>query len=254
MLLSRIRAYLQYRGLDPENQKRILFLEACFGTRLYEYSNYLKALRHRSRLIDSDYGLSDSYERLEFLGDAVLDLIITEILFERFPDKDEGFMTQLRSKLVKGDALAGYSKEMNLPEIIELGDRAKGQGIEFSTSILADIFEALVGALYKDRGYATTRQFVEGMLDSYLNMQDLANLEDNYKSILMEYAQARKMRVPVYRVVAEHGPAHNRYYDVEVYVGDLKAGEGSGRSKKLAEQEAAKMAITMFNTNIDSTS
>jgi ribonuclease-3 len=135
-----------------------------------------------------------------------------------------------------------------------LGDRAKGQGIEFSTSILADIFEALVGALYKDRGYATTRQFVEGMLDSYLNMQELANLEDNYKSILMEYAQARKMRVPVYRVVAEHGPAHNRYYDVEVYVGDTKAGEGSGRSKKLAEQEAAKMAFMTFNTNTDTTS
>jgi len=254
MFLSRIRAYLQFRGLDPENQKRILFLESCFNTKLYEYSNYLKALRHRSRLVDSDYGLSDSYERLEFLGDAVLDLIITEILFERFPDKDEGFMTQLRSKLVKGDALAGYSKEMNLPEIIELGDRAKGQGIEFSTSILADIFEALIGALYKDRGYATTRKFVEGMLDSYLNMQELANLEDNYKSILMEYAQARKMRVPVYRVVAEHGPAHNRHYDVEVFVGDLKAGEGSGRSKKLAEQEAAKAAFAMLNANPDALS
>jgi ribonuclease-3 len=193
-------------------------------------------------LIDTDLNDSDSYERLEFLGDSVLDLIITEILFERFSEKDEGFMTQMRSKLVKGDALASYSRQLGLPNVVELGERAKGQGIENSTSILGDVFEALIGALYKDRGYAATRRFIERVLDNHLDIKEIAAMDDNYKSILMEYAQARRMKIPIYRVIQEDGPAHNRTFVVEVLVGDQKAGEGSGKSKKIAEQEAAKVA------------
>src|SRR5690606_29267001 len=146
----------------------------------------------------------------------VLDLIITEILFERFPNKDEGFMTQLRSKLVKGDSLAGYSMQLGLPEVIEIGDRAKGQGIEYSSSVLADIFEALLGALYRDRGYREARRFIERLLDTHMNIHEVARQDDNYKSLLMEYAQAKRMRIPVYRVVLENGPAHNRTFEVEV--------------------------------------
>lgn len=240
MLLNWIRAYWNKRGLDPTSRTRIKHLEACFNATILRPENYLKALRHRSKLIDSDFSDSDSYERLEFLGDSVLDLIITEILFERFTSKDEGFMTQLRSKLVKGDALAGYSRQLGLPAIIELGERAKGQGIEFNNSILSDIFEAIIGALYKDRGYWITRKFVEGVLNNHLDIEKIAQLDDNYKSILMEYAQARRMKIPVYRVVAESGPAHDRVFVVEVWIGDLRLGEGSGKSKKIAEQKAAK--------------
>jgi ribonuclease III len=240
MMLTWIRAYWYKRGLDPASRFRIHHLESCFGALIIRPDNYLKALRHRSKLIDSDFLDSDSYERLEFLGDSVLDLVITEILFERFTTKDEGFMTQLRSKLVKGDALAGYSRQLGLPSIIELGDRAKGQGIEYNNSILSDIFEAIIGALYKDRGYQVTRSFVERVLNTHLDIDKIAQLDDNYKSILMEYAQARRMKVPVYRVVGETGPAHDRMFIVEVWVGDLRLGEGSGKSKKIAEQEAAK--------------
>jgi len=240
MVFERIRAYWLKRGLDPASKTRIFHLESCFGAFIIRPDNYLKALRHRSKLIDSDYTDSDSYERLEFLGDSVLDLVITEILFERFSTKDEGFMTQLRSKLVKGDALAGYSRQLELTKIIELGDRAKGQGIEFNNSILSDIFEAIIGALYKDRGYKITRAFVERVLNSHHDIEKLAQFDDNYKSILMEYAQARRMKVPVYRVVNETGPAHDRMFIVEVWVGDLRLGEGTGKSKKIAEQEAAK--------------
>jgi len=243
MMIDRIRAWWLQRGLEAEDRDRIAFLRKCFGEYVIEPQNYLKALRHRSKLIDTDLNDSDSYERLEFLGDSVLDLIITEILFERFTEKDEGFMTQMRSKLVKGDALAGYSRQLGLPKVVELGERARGQGIENSTSILGDIFEALIGALYKDRGYAATRRFIEGVLDNHLDFGEIAAMDDNYKSILMEYAQAKKMKIPVYRVIQEDGPAHNRTFVVEVLVGDQKAGEGSGKSKKIAEQEAARIAF-----------
>ncbi len=241
-MLEWFRAWWLQRGLEPEDRSRISYLTKCFGERVVDPANYLKALRHRSRLIDNDLNDSDSYERLEFLGDSVLDLIITEVLFERFTDKDEGFMTQMRSKLVKGDALAGYSRQLGLPKVVELGERAKGQGIEYSTSILGDIFEALVGALYKDRGYAATRRFIERLLDTHLDIKEVAAYDDNFKSILMEFAQARRMRIPVYKVIQEDGPAHNRTFVVEVLVDDQKAGEGSGKSKKIAEQEAAKAA------------
>lgn len=241
MLINWIRAYWNKRGLDPTSRMRIKHLERCLNAIIIRPDNYLKALRHRSKLIDSDYVDTDSYERLEFLGDSVLDLVITEVLFERFTSKDEGFMTQLRSKLVKGDALAGYSRQLGLPAIVELGERAKGQGIEFNNSILSDIFEAIIGALYKDRGYAVTRRFIEGVLNNQLDIEKVAQLDDNYKSILMEYAQARRMKIPVYRVIAETGPAHDRIFAVEVWIGDLRLGEGSGKSKKIAEQKAAKI-------------
>lgn len=242
-MYDRLRAFFHRRRLDREQRRRLAYLDRCLGVTILEPGYYLKALRHRSKLVDAEYGVSDSYERLEFLGDAVLDLIITEILFERFPDKDEGFMTQLRSKLVKGDALAGYSMQLGLPNVIEIGDRAKGQGIEYSASVLADIFEALLGALYRDRGYKKARVFIERLLDTHLNIQEVARQDDNYKSLLMEYAQAKRMRVPVYRVVLESGPAHSRTFDVEVWIGEMRSGYGSGKSKKLAEQEAAKVAL-----------
>jgi ribonuclease III len=107
---------------------------------------------------------------------------------------------------------------------------------------LGDVFEALIGALYKDRGYAATRRFIEGVLDNHLDIKEVAALDDNYKSILMEYAQAKRLKIPMYRVIQEDGPAHNRTFVVEVLVGDNKAGEGSGKSKKIAEQEAARVA------------
>lgn len=242
MLYRKIRALFLFNKLDQTDKKRILYLERCFQTKIYDPGNYLRALRHRSKLVDHAWGSTESYERLEFLGDSVLDLIVTEIVFDRFPEDNEGFMTQLRSKLVKGDALAGYSLQMGLPQYIEIGDRAKGQGIEYSVSILGDIFEALVGALYHDRGYRVTRTFIQRVIDEYLNIQELASMEDNYKSILMEYAQARRMRIPTYKVIAEHGPAHNRTFEVEVCISDAQVGRGSGRSKKLAEQDAARNA------------
>src|SRR5699024_1932324 len=121
------------------------------GTSISNPFLFVRALRHRSSLRDRNFKTSDSYERLEFLGDAVLDLIVSEIIFDQFPDENEGFLTKLRAKLVKGDALAVYSRKLNLGQLIIVGKRARGQGVEFSKSALADVFESLVGALYIDK-------------------------------------------------------------------------------------------------------
>jgi ribonuclease-3 len=244
-MISRIRAYFRKKTLDPINQHKIDFLEELFGESIDNPSLYLKALRHRSKLADANVSFqeTDSYEQLEFLGDAVLDLIVTEILFDRFPEENEGFMTKLRSKVVKGHSLARLSKKLNLGSVVEVGSRAKGQGIEFSNSVLADIFEAVIGALYRDKGYSFTFNFVSDVIENYIDLKNLVKTHDNYKSLLLEYAQARKNPIPEYKVISEKGPPHDKVFEIQVSINDKVLGLGVGKNKKTAEQIAAKIAL-----------
>ncbi|MGF1669978.1 MAG: ribonuclease III [Balneolaceae bacterium] len=220
-------------------------LEAVLGFELNERDTpvFLKALRHRSKIDGKEFEKSDSYERLEFLGDAVLDLIVTELLFERFPDETEGFLTKLRAKIVRGETLAILSKSLKINELIQIGDKAQGQGIEFSKSILADVFEALIAAIYLTKGYNTAFQFVETNIDSFLDITKVVKQNDNYKSILLEHTQAEKMSLPDYKIISEHGPGHNKTFSVSVSVDGKILGTGKGKSKKQAEQIAAKNAM-----------
>lgn len=244
-MISRIRAYFLHKTLDFDKRQKIAFLEGLINEPITNPSIYLKALRHRSKLADADssYNDTDSYEQLEFLGDAVLDLIVTEILFERFPEENEGFMTKLRSKIVKGDSLAVLSTKLNLGSVVEVGERAKGQGIEYSNSVLADIFEAVIGALYKDKGYRKTFDFVYGIIKKFVSIKDLVRTHDNYKSLLLEYAQANKLAIPKYKVVSEKGPAHDKIFEIQVSINNDVLGNGVGKNKKTAEQVAAKGAL-----------
>ena len=251
-MISRIRAYFIHKALDFDKKQKIAFLEGLINEPIMNTTIYLKALRHRSKLADADssYIETDSYEQLEFLGDAVLDLIVTEILFERFPDENEGFMTKLRSKIVKGDSLAVLSSKMQLGSVVEVGERAKGQGIEYSNSVLADIFEALIGALYKDKGYQKTFDFVSEIIHKYINIKDLVRTHDNYKSLLLEYAQANKLSIPKYKVVSEKGPAHDKIFEIQVSINDDVLGNGVGKNKKTAEQVAAKGALVRLKAKM----
>ncbi len=246
-LLTRFKTILSGTDavVERDKEEKIHFLEQLIGESIDHPHLYLKALRHRSSLANtrSGYRQSDSYEQLEFLGDAVLDLIVTEILFERFPQENEGFMTKLRSKVVKGHTLARFSRKLKLSQVIEVGERVRGQGIEFSNSVLADIFEALIGAMYKDKGYKKTFNFVLTIVDRYVNLQRLVQTQDNYKSLLLEYAQAHKMSLPEYLVVTETGPEHDKTFEVQVMINGERAGVGSGKNKKSAEQDAACKAL-----------
>lgn len=207
---------------------------------------YLRALRHRSIIDGKIVQAHETYERLEFLGDAVLDLIVTEILFEKYPLANEGFLTKLRAKVVRGKTLAKIASQMRINEVMEIGERATGQGIEVSKSVLADLFESVVAAIYLTKGYDFTFLFTERLLNKHIDLKLLEVKADNFKSSLMEYLQASNDPLPEYRVIAEDGPAHDKTFTVAVYVsGELKA-EGKGKSKKDAEQIAAERALELL--------
>lgn len=242
-MFDRVKTYFKRNDLDADLQKKISHLEKIVGSGIENPEIFLKALRHRSIVADESYKPEDSYERLEFLGDAVLDLIITEIIFEQYPSENEGFLTKLRSKLVKGEALARYARKLNLGSVMEVGERARGQGIEYSKSILADIFEALIGALYLDAGYKRTYDFVQTVMQNYVSMDDVINSLDNYKSILLEYTQANKLEIPEYEVTEESGPGHDKTFEIRVLIEGQELGRGKGKSKKKAEQKAARNAL-----------
>ncbi|MDZ7693104.1 MAG: ribonuclease III [Balneolaceae bacterium] len=245
-MFKKLRAYFSDSApieVAPEHDERLEKLKQIINTEIDDPFLYVRALRHRSVLADDNFSSADSYERLEFLGDAVLDLIITEIIFQKYPSKNEGFLTKLRAKLVKGDSLAKYAQKLNLSDLLVLGERARGQGIEFSKSILADVFEALIGAIYMDRGYEATFEFVGRVIKENVNFEKVTTSLDNHKSILLEYAQAEKLEIPKYEVVSEEGPGHDKTFEIRVIVDDQELGKGKGKSKKEAEQLAAKKAL-----------
>lgn len=242
-MFRRLKAYFYKRSLDRPSLEKIMFIEKLTGELVDEPDLYLKALRHRSSLVDESLDHTESYEQLEFLGDAVLDLIVTELIFRNFPQNDEGFMTKLRSKLVKEPTLARLATELGLPEMIEVGKRVRTQGIEKKDSVLADIFEAIIGAMYKDKGFDRTARFVIEIYEKYIDLDVLAVTHDNFKSILLEYTQAEKMSTPDYRVVRESGPDHNKTFVVSVHLNGTEYGQGEGKNKKRAEQIAASEAL-----------
>lgn len=208
------------------------------------YHLFEKALRHRSIVSSDKYKAEETYERLEFLGDAVLDLIVSEILYDRYPEKAEGYLTKLRSKIVKGETLAIIARELKLNDVMEVGDRATGQGIELSKSVLADVYEAIVAALYLSIGYSKTFKFVQSNLEQILDLSKIEHKVDNYKSLLMEHAQSEKIELPDYKVLSEEGPGHNKTFEISVVLNNKEIGKGTGKTKKEAEQKAAKNALT----------
>ena len=225
---------------DQVKNERLLQLERIIGLKIDDPSLFLKALRHRSTLANDQYSSHDSYERLEFLGDAVLDLIAAEVLFEKFPTANEGFLTKSRAKLVKGETLAKFS-ELGIEELLELGERS--EQLTISKSILADVFESIIAAIYITKGYPSAFLFVSKVFEDQVDFQKLVNQVDNFKSALLEFTQAEKMSLPDYKVISESGPGHDKVFEIMVYVDNKELGVGHGRSKKIAEQAAAKVAL-----------
>ena len=225
--------------------KRFKDLSNILGFFPTDTSLYQKALRHRSSTALEKYERYDSYERLEFLGDAVLDLISAELLFQKYPEEDEGFLTKTRAKMVRGETLSALSKNLGIESLLEFTD-TKG-GVTKSKSILADIFESIIAAIYITEGYKVTFKFVSKVYEEHLNFDELTLINDNFKSTLLEYAQANKMSLPEYRVIDEKGPGHNRTFKVEVSMGTEIFGKGIGKSKKKAEQEAARNALQILD-------
>ena len=204
---------------------------------------YRRALTHRSILRGHPNSHRLSNERLEFLGDALLDTIVGEVLFHTFPDEDEGFLTRLRAKLVSKKALAAYARAMDLgTHVLMTENAAKDHGRD-NPSILSDAFEALLGAVYLDRGFEAAQVFVEDRALNTVDLEALAQAEENYKSILQETLQANSRALPTYTVVDVTGPSHDRTYTVQVVVDGQPYGRGTASAKQKAEQRAARKAL-----------
>lgn len=247
-MLYRLKKWLwkDSQPVPKESLRRLSHLEERIGLEIPEgyHQLFQKALRHRSALEQDAFQSHETYERLEFLGDAVLDLIVTEILFEKYPTEDEGFLTKLRAKIVRGDSLFEMARNLQLSDFLEVGERSLGQNLEYSKSVLSDVYEALVAAIYISRGFDSAHQFVASNLEKYIDFDKLEKKVDNYKSVLMEYSQSEKLPLPKYKVIDEKGPGHNKTFYVSVSIGKEELGEGVGKSKKGAEQEAARDALS----------
>lgn len=199
---------------------------------------YTTAFSHSSYV--NEHRAKNDYERLEFLGDAVLDLVVADYLYSNHKEK-EGEMTKIRASYVCENALYEYVMDLGLNEYIRVGHGEEKEGGKYKKAIVADIFEALIGAIYIDLGYATARKVVLDIIVPYIENPNITFFSD-YKSVLQEYVQTEQKSLN-YKLVKEDGPAHEKIFTVEVDIDGIVYGIGTGQSKKEAEQEAAKEAL-----------
>ncbi|MFO7768589.1 MAG: ribonuclease III [bacterium] len=202
-----------------------------------------EALSHRSFVGARGEDRLESYERLEFLGDAVLDLVVAEELFRRYCDKSEGELTQLKSLLVSRPILRKTAVDLGIGEALFLSENEESMGGRRRASILADGLEAVLGALYLDGGYDRVRSVVVERLVTKLPEVVRQPDNRNYKSMLLEYVQKQKRGHLHYRTKREQGPDHSKTFTVEVLLDGKVLGEGTADSKKQAQQLAARMAL-----------
>ncbi|MES2995081.1 MAG: ribonuclease III [Patescibacteria group bacterium] len=203
---------------------------------------FIEALTHRSYL-NENRGAGNHNERLEFLGDAVLELAVTHFLFNRFPNKPEGDLTAYRAALVNTYSLADVAERIGLNDMLLLSKGEKKDTGRARLIILANAFEALLGAIYLDQGYVAAEAFVATHLYSKIDNVIATGSYQDAKSHFQEIAQDKKSTTPTYKTLSEVGPDHDKHFTVGVYLGDEKVAEGTGRSKQEAEQSAAQAAL-----------
>ncbi|MBI5707331.1 MAG: ribonuclease III [Armatimonadetes bacterium] len=205
------------------------------------------ATTHRSAAPEP---VRESYERLEFFGDSVLGLVIAEYLYEHHPDWDQGMLSKAKSSVVQEGPLAEAALKLGLDHYVRLSPSEEGTGGRMRPSILADIFEAIIGAIYLESGLQVARWYILEQLHPYLMQISSGDVSPNdYKSKLQEVAQAIWRRTPVYRVAREAGTSHEKQFTVQVLFDDEVLGEGTGRSKKEAEQAAAQDGLELIQRN-----
>ena len=224
-------------------------LQKTLGVSFNDPSLLEQALIHDSHANENPDIAPTSNERLEFLGDAILDFIAAEELYQRLPNLSEGELTKLRSSLVRRDALSHMARANSLGNYLYLGKGEEATSGRRKPANLAGAFEAIIAAIFLDQGLATTRDFVLRLADKELDRVLSQGAEADHKSQLQEIIQARHQQIPTYQVIEAVGPDHDRTFTVEVRVGNTVLGKGSGKSKKMAETEAARSALVQFSSH-----
>jgi len=221
--------------------KNIKTLEDTLGYRFRDKKLIIEALTHKS------YKQPYDNERLEFLGDAVLDLIVGEYLFKRFTKSDEGKLSKIRASLVNETGFDMLAKALNLGDYIFLSNAEENNGGREKSSLLSNAFEAIIGAIYLEAGLSIVEKIAIELIEKNHEEISLDSLFRDFKTTLQELTQARFGMTPQYKVVASRGPDHKKEFEVAVIIEDKEYARGSGKSKKIAQQEAAKIAIELLN-------
>lgn len=231
------------KSLPKEEIEHLSRLEQVLGYTFWNLERLKRSLTHKSysnelRLEDLQHN-----ERLEFLGDAVLELVISDLLIKHFPKSREGLMSKIRASLVNEEALAKRARQIELGKYLFLGKgEEQGEGRE-KNSLLSDAFEALLGAIYLDSNLQITYKIIKRLFLEELLLASTEDISRDFKTKLQEEAQNRFRVAPEYRLIDEIGPDHDKIFEIHLFINERKISEGRGKSKKQAEQKAAEQAL-----------
>ena len=207
---------------------------------------YQQALLHKSTAVRSDEGRLLNNERLEFLGDAILDAVVGDIVFRHFEGRREGFLTNTRSKIVQCETLNKLAVEIGLDKLVKTSNRSQSH----NSYLYGNAFEAFIGAIYLDRGYDCCMQFIEQkILKQYIDLDKMSRKEMNFKSRLIEWCQKNKMQVSFELIDQVMDKDHSPTFSTEVHIEGIPAGSGTGYSKKESQQKAAQMALKILKND-----
>ncbi len=226
-------------------------LEKKIGYKFKKNSKIKNAFTHSSYINESHEKNLKSYERLEFLGDAVLELVISEILFERFPDEKEGNLSRIRAKLVCEEGLYKIAKNINLGKYIRFSKGEAISGGRERKSILADVVESMLATIYLEESLDKVKEVIEVLFAKELESASKMDTIKDFKSALQIWLQARKKAAPIYKIIGEKGPDHDKTFKSAVYIEGEEFAIGIGKTKRESEQNAAKNAYTELTEKFD---
>jgi ribonuclease-3 len=222
-------------------------VQASIHYRFNDSARLEEALTHRSYLNEYDgEGVVDN-ERLEFLGDAVLDFLVGDMLFRRYPTMPEGDMTRFRAALVRTESLAELGADIHLGQQLRMGRGEEGSGGRERITNVCAAFEALIGAMYLDGGIDVVREFIAHRFDNLLEQVMAESRDKDARSLLQEWSQAVHNLTPIYRTISESGPDHQKEFVVAVILGEKEVAQGSGKSKQAAAHAAARAALNLLD-------
>ncbi len=229
---------------SPQGLDFLVHFQSQLGYSFQNPKLLIESFTHKSALNGQRDRMSESNERLEFLGDAVVDLILSDILMNEFPNEAEGDLTKKRASLVNELSLCEIAKSLGLEKCIQLGRSELESGMNQNQRILASCFEALIGALYLDGGFALTKKIIEALFNEKIQkVKAGVNAFEDFKTMLQEKLQKKYHMTPSYNLIGSEGPEHQKIFEVEVMLNGKVLAKANGRNKKLAEQNAAKIAL-----------
>ncbi|MFH1874892.1 MAG: ribonuclease III [Pseudomonadota bacterium] len=236
-------------SLSREEKQHLKMFEAKLGYKFKKRTHLKRALTHKSYTNELGLSADDHNERYEYLGDAVLELSISHLLMEHFPNHPEGELSKLRAAIVNESELANMARMIQLGDFMYVGKGEDRTGGRDKPSLLSDAYEAVLGAIYLDRGYDKAYNFVQKHFKEVIKSTEGKGFKKDYKTRLQEVAQSKFRAVPRYKLVDQKGPDHQKTFVISLYIKDDLFGTGQGLSKKAAEQDAAKQALERLSCN-----